>query len=139
MFSEGGEVPVKYTCRGRDINHPLEIKETPESALSLALIMDDPDAPGGTWTHWLVWNIAPTTTEIAENSVPPEATQGANTAGKTAYHGPCPPSGIHRYFFTLYALDVRLDLASGSAREELEKAMAGHILDQAVYMGRFGS
>ncbi|NTW60704.1 MAG: YbhB/YbcL family Raf kinase inhibitor-like protein, partial [Nitrospirae bacterium] len=102
-----------------------------------ALIMDDPDAPGGMWVHWVVWNIDPTTREIKENGVPPGAKQGVNDFRKTPYGGPCPPSGTHRYFFKLYALDAMLDLGSGTTKGALEKAMKGHILAQAELMGRY--
>jgi Raf kinase inhibitor-like YbhB/YbcL family protein len=137
VFSAGETVPVKYTCDGSGINPPLTISEVPEKAKSLALIMDDPDAPAGTFDHWVLWNIDPKITEIGEDSIPPGAVLGSNGAGKLAYIGPCPPSGTHRYFFKLYALDSTPDIAEGSKKGMVEKAMEGHILEEANLMGRY--
>lgn len=128
-------IPVKYTCDGDNVNPELKISDVPEGAKSLVLIFDDPDAPAGTWTHWIVWNIDPETTEIAENSVPQGGREGTTSFKRIGYGGPCPHTGAHRYFFKLYALDAKLDLAEGAGKEELESAMAGHILAQAEYMG----
>jgi hypothetical protein len=136
-FRHGESIPAKYTCKGADINPPLHIADVSANAKSLALIMDDPDAPGGTWVHWLLWNVAPQTTEIKENSVPAGAVQGKNSWGRSAYGGPCPPSGTHRYFFKLYALDALLSLSSSADNAQLEKAMKGHILAQGELMGTF--
>jgi Raf kinase inhibitor-like YbhB/YbcL family protein len=130
-FSHQGRIPQKHTCDGADVNPPLSIADVPEKARSLALIVDDPDAPAGTWVHWVVWNIGPGTKEIPENSVPQGALQGTNDFRKPGYGGPCPPSGTHRYFFKLYALDASLSLKSGATKAELEKAMKGHFLAQA--------
>jgi hypothetical protein len=130
-------IPSTFTCDGADVNPALNIGNVPPEAKSLTLIMDDPDAPGGMWVHWVVWNIDPTTREIKENGVPPGAKQGVNDFRKTPYGGPCPPSGTHRYFFKLYALDAMLDVGSGTTKGALEKAMTGHILAQAELMGRY--
>lgn len=125
VFEQNGNIPAKYTCEERDINPPLDIAEIPEKAHSLVLIVDDPDAPGKTWVHWLVWNI-PVTHHIKENSVPGE--QGLNDFKRIAWGGPCPPSGTHRYFFKVYALDTLLELSSKTTKKELEQAMGEHIL-----------
>jgi len=118
-------IPSTYTCEGNDINPPLDIGGIPDKAHSLVLIVDDPDAPGKTWVHWLVWNI-PITHHIKENSVPGE--QGWNDFKRIAWGGPCPPSGTHRYFFKVYALDTLLELSSKTTKKELEQAMGEHIL-----------
>jgi Raf kinase inhibitor-like YbhB/YbcL family protein len=109
----------------------------PPNAKSLVLIVDDPDAPMGTFTHWLLWNIDPKIKEIKENSVPADAIIGTNDFGKTAYGGPCPPSGVHRYYFKVYALNTVLDLPAGANRSQLEKAIEGYILDYGELMGKF--
>ena len=129
-----GTIPVKYTCDGENINPPLEFSGVPDSAKSLVLIVDDPDAPGGTFTHWVVWAIAPDT-KIQENSVP--GIEGMNDFRKSSYGGPCPPSGTHRYFFTVYALDAEIDVNSGSSRHDVEKAMEGHIIAKGYLMGKY--
>ena len=136
-FDNNGSIPVKYTCNGEDINPPLVIAEVPEEAQSLVLIVDDPDAPVGNWTHWLMWNIDPSTAEIAENSVSDGAVQGTNSWGRNDYGGPCPPSGTHRYFFKLYALDTKLDLASSADQSDLEKTIEGHSIASAELMGAY--
>jgi len=130
-------IPKQYTCDGGNINPSLIIKGAPSEARSLTLIVDDPDAPNGTWVHWVVWNIDPTAKEISENSVPAGSVEGITSFGKPGYGGPCPPSGTHRYFFKLYALDTILDIPASSKKEELEKAMQGHIVDQAELMGTY--
>src|SRR4051812_30795928 len=107
-FASGGSIPNKYTCDGQNIHPPLHIRDVPKAAKSLAMIVDDPDAPGQIWVHWILWNIDPKTSEIAENSVPGSAIQGTNDFGEPKYGGPCPPSGTHRYFFKVYALDTSL-------------------------------
>ncbi len=136
-FENNGGIPAKFTCDGRDINPPLAIAGVPASAKSLALIVDDPDAPSGMWVHWVVWNIDPKAAEIAENSVPKGAVQGINDFRKHAYGGPCPPSGTHRYFFKLYALDTQLSLGTNAGKKDLEKAMQGHIISQAQIIGTY--
>jgi Raf kinase inhibitor-like YbhB/YbcL family protein len=135
-FQEGGNIPSKFTCDGADANPPLRFEGVPAEAKSLALIVDDADAPGGLFTHWLVWNIDPTTTTVEENSAPANGVQGKNDFGKSGYGGPCPPSGTHRYFFKVFALDRQLDLAAGSKRAQLDAQMRGHIMAQGELMGR---
>ncbi len=136
-FKDGEMIPRKYTCQGDDVNPQLDISGIPENTKSLVLIMDDPDAPMGTWDHWIVWNISPDTKTIAENSVPAGAVQGKNSWGRNDYGGPCPPSGTHRYFFKLYALDTTLDIPAKSKKKDVEKAMRGHIIEQAQLMGKY--
>jgi len=142
-FSHGGEIPKRYRCDGADISPALSWEDLPAGTLSLALIADDPDAPGGTWTHWLIWNISPQSAQLPED-LPAVAAlddgerQGKNDFQRMGYGGPCPPPGkTHRYFFKLYALDSRLDLQAGAARNELELAMKGHVLAQADWMGTY--
>ena len=127
-------IPSKFTCDGRDINPTLVFENIPGDAKSLALIMDDPDAPMRTWVHWVVYDI-PVQDSIQENSVPGKL--GSNDFKRTRYGGPCPPIGVHRYFFKLYALDSKLDLDGGIEKGDLEKAMEGHILEKAVLIGRY--
>jgi Raf kinase inhibitor-like YbhB/YbcL family protein len=136
-FHHGSQIPSKYTCDGENINPHLVIHGVPERARTLALVMEDPDAPMGLWIHWVVWNIPTETREIREHSAPFGAGEGLNTARKHGYTGPCPPSGTHRYFFRLYALDTRLKLEADSRREELEAAMTGHIVATAELMGTY--
>lgn len=133
-FQNEKVIPAKYTCEGDDINPPLDIKEIPEQVKSLALIIDDPDAPRGTWLHWLVWNI-PVTHHIQENKVP--GIEGMNDFRKSSYGGPCPPSGTHRYFFRVYGLDDVINLKRGATRKELELAMQGHIVAYGELMGLY--
>ncbi len=129
-------IPSKYSCQGEDINPPLHIDEVPKGTKTLVLIMDDPDAPMGTWNHWIMWNIPPKS-QIEENSVPKGAVQGKNSWNRNDYGGPCPPSGTHRYYFRLYALDKTLDLPPSAGKKDVETAMKGHILAEAVLMGTF--
>ncbi len=136
-FQNGGGIPQKYTCDGEGINPPLKFSEIPDNTQSLALVMDDPDAPAGTFTHWIVWNIKPEVTEILEHSVPNSAVQGSNSANKNAYAGPCPPAGTHRYFFKLYALDTELQLDQAVKVDELMKAMEGHTVASAELLGTY--
>ncbi len=136
-FRQNEFIPAKYTCDGADVNPPLRIEGVPPEAKSLALIVDDPDAPRGTWVHWLVWNIDPKTGEIRENAVPAGAKQGMNDFRKPDYGGPCPPPGTHRYFFKLYVLDAVLDLGPAATKAALERAMKGHILAQAEIIGLY--
>jgi len=141
-FENNKTIPMKFSCMGKDINPALLIEGIPAEAKSLALIMDDPDAPRGTWVHWVVYDIPviPASLQagvvIEENSIPGK--QGVNNSGKKNYGGPCPPSGVHRYFFKIYALDMNFDCEEGINKEELEKAMQGHILDKAEMVGLFG-
>ena len=136
-FQEGGNIPSKFTCDGADANPLLRFEGVPAEAKSLALIVDDPDAPGGLFTHWLVWNIDPKTAAVEENGAPSNSVQGKNDFGKSGYGGPCPPSGTHRYFFKIFALDRQLDLAAGSKRAQLDAQMRGHIIAQGELMGRY--
>ena len=136
-FKNNEKIPAKYTVDGERISPPLTIKNTPANTRSLALILKDPDAPMGTFIHWVVWNIPSKTREIAENYLPTEAVLGKNTIGKTSYIPPAPPSGTHRYIFELYALDIVLPLPVGSSLEQLEKTMAGHVISKAQLMGKY--
>jgi len=124
-FSNKTRIPSKYTCHGEDVNPQLNIEDIPDETKSLVLIVDDPDCPIGDWVHWIVWNIKPTSM-IKEDSVP--GVEGINDFGKHPYGGPCPPSGTHRYFFKVYALDTILSLDIHTHKKELEKAITGHIL-----------
>lgn len=135
-FQDKGNIPEKYTCQGDDINPSLIFVRVPANAKSIALIMDDPDAPVGTWVHWLMWNI-PVDANIDEDSVPLGAVQGKNSWGRNDYGGPCPPSGTHRYFFRAYALDTLLSLDESSGRAELEEAMQGHIIAEFRIIGLY--
>jgi hypothetical protein len=137
-FKNNEFIPVTYTCDGYDINPPLMFSELPEGTVSLALIVDDPDAPNGIWTHWTMWNINPErTTMISENSMPHEITLGTTSFGQQGYGGPCPPAGTHHYNFCLYALDTKLDLEDGANVEALRKAMEKHILESATLTGLY--
>lgn len=136
-FRHNDSIPAKYTCDGADVNPPLRFEDVPPNAKSLALIVDDPDAPRGTWVHWVVWNISPDTREVPEDSVPKGALQGMNDFRKIEYGGPCPPSGTHRYFFKLYALDTLLTLGKNADKASLEAAMQGHIISRAELIGRY--
>jgi Raf kinase inhibitor-like YbhB/YbcL family protein len=135
-FQEGANIPSKFTCDGADTSPPLQIADIPSEAKSLALVVDDPDAPSGLFTHWTVWNISPQTSTIAEGSSP-KGVQGTNDFGKSAYGGPCPPSGTHRYSIKIFALDRELDLPSGAKRGQLDAAMKGHVVAQGELMGRY--
>jgi Raf kinase inhibitor-like YbhB/YbcL family protein len=152
-FDDGGMIPKMFTCDGSDRSPPLEWSGVPANAQSLVLICDDPDAPLGTWSHWVLFNLAPQVTTLkaavppeemiaagdskAGDAKSPEARQGTNDFGKLGYGGPCPPSGTHRYFFRLYALDIQLDLGSSAKRSQVIKAMEGHILAEGRLMGKY--
>jgi Raf kinase inhibitor-like YbhB/YbcL family protein len=136
-FAENSKIPAVHTCDGQDKSPPLTIEGVPSNAKSLALIVDDPDAPGGTWVHWVLWNIDTGTREIAAGTMPKGARTGLNDFKKNGYGGPCPPSGSHRYFFKLYALDAVLDLPEKSKKTDVEKAMKTHIVGQAELIGRY--
>lgn len=133
-FENNKFIPKKFTCQGEDTNPALLIEGIPDGAKSLALIVDDPDAPMGTWVHWVVYDI-PIISRINEGSIPGK--QGMNDFRRLDYGGPCPPSGTHRYFFKIYALDKTLNLREGIAKKELEKAMEGHILDKTELIGLY--
>jgi len=143
-FEEGGTIPQKYTCTGEDVSPPLSWSDAPKGAKSLVLICDDPDAPVGTWVHWVLYALPPTITKL-EEGVPPEgevlngAKQGRNDFGNLGYGGPCPPPGKpHRYYFKLYAVDMKPELKPGATKAEVLKTIKGHILDESQLMGRFG-
>ena len=136
-FKHNDHIPSKYTCDGADVNPPLAISGIPPKTQSLALIVDDPDAPRGTWVHWVLWNIPADVKDIKEDSVPAGASQGMNDFRKVTYGGPCPPSGTHRYFFKLYALETELTLGPDTTKAGLEAAMEGHILDKVEMIGLY--
>ncbi len=131
------DIPRKYTCDGKNVNPPLEIKNVPPNAKSLALIVDDLDAPRKTFVHWILWNIDPEVKEIKEDSVPKGAVQGKNDFKKNSYGGPCPPSRTHRYIFKVLALGVRLDLGASSTAIDLQNAIKGHVIAEAQLMGLY--
>lgn len=133
-FVAGGMIPSKYTCDGENISPPLDIAHIPGEARCLALIADDPDAPVGTWVHWLAWNI-PVTHHISENEI--HGMEGINDFQQHHYGGPCPPSGTHRYYFKIYALDELLDLPPKTRKSHLEKAMSEHIIGFGELMGLY--
>ena len=135
-FENGNPIPGQFTCDGADVSPPLAFSDVPATARSLALIMDDPDAPMGLWVHWLVWNIPPSTTVLAKGQKIPWM-QGTTSWKRPGYGGPCPPSGTHRYFFRLHALDTMLELRQGAQKKDLEAAMQGHVLAMAELMGRY--
>ena len=145
-FQQGGPIPAQYTCEGKDISPPLSWSGLPSNARSVALIVDDPDAPDPAkpqrvYVHWVVYNISPQTTSLAENAskggMPNGAVQGRNDWGKAEYGGPCPPIGRHRYFFKLYVLDTTLAGLKNATKADLEKAMKGHIVDSGELMGTY--
>ncbi|MBS3816309.1 MAG: YbhB/YbcL family Raf kinase inhibitor-like protein [Candidatus Thermoplasmatota archaeon] len=139
-FSDGEKIPRKYGYTEEDVNPPLEINGVPEDARSLALVMDDPDAvepAGKVWDHWVIWNIEPNTREIRESESPPGVVEGKNDYGNRGYGGPNPPDKEHTYKFKLYALDKILDIPPSSTKDELRKAMKGHVLDKTLLEGRY--
>lgn len=138
-FSEGEMIPPQYSRQGGDKSPPLQIEDVPDRAKSLVLVMDDPDATAGTFNHWILFNISPRTKEIHEDSPPVMATQGRNDWGEIGYGGPKPPTGEHRYFIRLYALDTVLSLARGATRADVERAAQDHIVEEAELMGRYAS
>lgn len=141
-FEDGGMIPKKFTCDGQDISPPLHIDGVPSEARSLTLIADDPDAPSGTWVHWVLYDLPPNTTELPENTPVDEEIQNGARHGVTdfkrfGYGGPCPPSGTHRYYFKVYALDTMLDLSGSVTKADIIKAMQGHVLAEGQLMGRY--
>lgn len=134
-FQPKGIMPAMYTCSGDDVNPPLEISDVPKEAKSLALIVDDPDAPAGDWIHWILWNISPDTKKILEKSVPDGAVEGKTSWGNNKWQGPCPPTGTHHYQFKLYALDKVIDLPASSGKSDLLTEMEGHTLDSVMLVG----
>jgi hypothetical protein len=140
-FEPGGMIPAKHTCDGANVSPPLAWTGVPTGAKSIALICDDPDAPRGTWVHWVLYDLAPDSGGLPANAAPDKpppggAKQGTNDFRRTGYGGPCPPSGTHRYFFKVYALDTMLSLAAGATKPDLLKAMEGHVLAQGELMGK---
>jgi Raf kinase inhibitor-like YbhB/YbcL family protein len=134
-FENSGEIPRKYTCDGENVNPPLQFENAPVKAKSLALVFDDIDAPRGSYVHWILWNIAPNIKEVKEKSIPEGAVQGTNGFKKQNYGGPCPPKRAHKYVFKIYALDIFLNLDPRSTKTDLEKAIEGHVIGQAQWMG----
>lgn len=141
-FAEGDPIPQKYSCDGEDISPPMQWTDPPEGTTSFALIVDDPDAPVGTWVHWVLYNLPADTRSLPE-AFPPDANlpdgskNGENSWGRLGYGGPCPPGGTHRYFFKLYSLNLMLDLAAGATKEQLLQAMEGHVLAESELMGTY--
>jgi hypothetical protein len=137
---DGDTIPPKYTCDGDNTNPPLAFSEIPEGARSLVLIVDDPDAPAGLFTHWTVFNMSPAALQVPDNGLPMTGKQGATDFGNIGYGGPCPPSGggAHRYCFRLFALDAELNLSEGVSRQDLDAAMNDHLIETAVLAGHYG-
>lgn len=141
-FEESGMIPAKYTCDGVNVSPPLTWESVPQETRSIALISDDPDAPVGTWVHWVMFNLPGDTKELQENIPTTEtltngAVQGTTDFGRVGYGGPCPPSGTHRYYFKIYALDTKLNLTSSATKADLVSAMEGHILAEGRLMGKY--
>lgn len=139
-FQEGGKIPAQYTCDGANVSPPLEWTGVPQGAKSLALIVEDPDAPSGVWVHWVLFNLEPGLTELPEGVKPGSlGEQGMNDSRRPGYSGPCPPRGpAHRYFFKMYALDKTLSLSAGATKKDAEKAMQGSVLAQGQLIGKYG-
>jgi hypothetical protein len=136
-FVDNERFPSAYTCDGDEISPPLVFHSIPAEAKSLALILDDPDAPGSSFIHWTLWNIPAREQDVATGEIPPGAREGKNTAGGKGYVSPCPPTGTHRYVFTLFALDAELGLPAGAAPDELRRAMEGHIVEETKLTGLY--
>ena len=136
-FKNNELIPPKYTCDGENVNPPLMMSDVPTGAKSLVLIVDDPDAPAGTWVHWTVWNINPEIKEIQEKSVPQNVVEGITDFGKPGYGGPCPPSGTHRYFFKIYALGSTLDIDTSIKASDIKSKIKGNILAKAQLVGLY--
>ncbi len=139
-FQHEGEIPSKYTCRGEDVSLPLSWEGVPKGTKSFALIMEDPDAPAGTWVHWVIFNIPPDVKKLEENirTLSAGAKEGINSWSKLGYRGPCPPHGEHRYFIRFWALDTILDLPKGATSRDVRNAIQEHILGSAEFMGKYG-
>ncbi len=142
VFPEGGMIPQQYTCDGANLSPPLSLSGLPAGTASLALLVEDPDAPRGTFTHWVAFNLPPVLHEVperagAERLIQGGGLQGKNDFGKPGYGGPCPPSGTHRYYFKVYALDTVLNLDAGASKDQLLHAMKGHVLAEGQLMGRY--
>ncbi len=139
VFSNSSTIPKKYTCKGQNINPPLVIKDIPDDTEALAIVLDDPDAPAGIFTHWLIWNIEVSQTRIPESAKFKGAVEGKNSSGSVGYTGPCPPSGTHRYFFKVYALSEKLGLNSQTSIERVKEELDAKKVDEAVLIGSFSS
>jgi len=137
VFENNQSIPKKYSCDGENVNPPLQFVDIPQNAKSLVLIVDDPDAPNGTFDHWVVFNIDPKTTEIKENSTPDNGVVGLSSIGSSKWVSPCPPSGTHRYFFKLYALDIILDISQSSDKKAATDAIKGHIIAESELIGLY--
>lgn len=137
VFENNMSIPARYTCDGENISPPLCFKEIPPNTNSLVLIVDDPDAPSGDFVHWIVWNIDPSIRDVFEGNVPNQGVEGMTGFSENGWGGPCPPSGVHHYHFKLYALDILLLLQSSPKKIDIEKAMNGHILAEAVLIGLY--
>ena len=143
VFQSGGRIPDEYTCKGRNVNPPLKITGIPSNAKTLAIIVDDPDAPIGTFVHWVAWNLEVKGSEMeipkGVSRTDPSMEQGRNDFGRMGYDGPCPPPGhgVHHYHFKVYALDTRLNLKSGATKRDLERAMKGHVLESSEIVGTY--
>lgn len=135
-FANNGKIPKKYTCDGTSVSPPLKISGVPKNTKSLVLILDDPDVPKGTFTHWVVWGISPKKTQIAEGEKK-GFVEGATSLGKPGYVGLCPPTGTHRYVFKLFALDSQVDISAKSTKQELVSTMQNHIIQTAVLLGKY--
>ena len=141
-FAEGALIPRRHTCDGEDVSPPLALTGIPDGTQSIALICDDPDAPGGTWVHWVLYNLPADLFELpaeipGDETLSNGAVHGKNDFGRLGYGGPCPPGGTHRYFFKVYALDTKVSLAGGATKDMLLKAMEGHILAEGQLMGKY--
>lgn len=137
VFANNEQIPSKYTCDGEDAAPELTISEVPPNAKSLVLIVDDPDAPLGTWVHWVLFNIPPSATKIDYYNLPEGSKLGLNDFGKAGWGGPCPPSGVHRYFFKLYAVDKTIDLLPGAKKTQVEKEIKNHVIEKAELIGLY--
>ena len=135
-FQHNSIIPSQFTCDGQNINPPLNINDVPSNAKSLVLIVDDPDAVVGVWDHWIVFDMLPSIKQIAQDSQP-DGVAGKNSGGRNNYQGPCPPTGTHRYFFKMYALDSMLNLPEGSGKKQVEAAMQNHIIAKAELVGLY--
>jgi len=138
-FADNSEIPKKFGCQGEDISPPLSWQNTHSQTKSYVLIVDDPDAPAGTWVHWVLFNISPDINNLDENATAQNAISGKNSWGTQGYRGPCPPSGTHRYFFKIYALDQKLNLSDNADKKEVIKVMEGHVLGKAELMGFYSA
>lgn len=136
-FANNQTIPSKYTCDGNNINPPLSISDIPEEAESLAIVVEDPDAPTGRFVHWTVWNISPASLEIEEDSIPEGAVEGTTDFSEIGYGGPCPPNGEHRYLFKVYALGSELDLSKGADTDMVDNAIQHHVIAEAELIGRY--